>query len=137
MFECECDCGNKKTVQGHRLKQGITKSCGCYYREIFENGKNSSERSRARAARYRAKKLGIDVRNSHSAKDIIFIHGKQFGKCFYCESVLLDYHVDHMVHLTRGGDNSKENICLTCTDCNRKKHTKTASEFLQVRGCKF
>lgn len=26
---CECDCGNEKTIVGHRLKSSDTKSCGC------------------------------------------------------------------------------------------------------------
>lgn len=29
MWECKCDCGNTKTITGHALKQGFTKSCGC------------------------------------------------------------------------------------------------------------
>ena len=30
---CRCDCGNVAVVSGNRLKQGVTKSCGCYKRE--------------------------------------------------------------------------------------------------------
>lgn len=30
---CECDCGNYKIVQGNRLRNGDTKSCGCLYGE--------------------------------------------------------------------------------------------------------
>ncbi len=29
MYLCECDCGNKKTVSGSKLRNGNTKSCGC------------------------------------------------------------------------------------------------------------
>lgn len=29
-----CDCGNKKEVEGHHLKIGDTKSCGCLHKEI-------------------------------------------------------------------------------------------------------
>ena len=29
MFECECDCGNTKIIQGTSLKLGHTRSCGC------------------------------------------------------------------------------------------------------------
>lgn len=29
MWECQCDCGNKKIVRGNSLKRGNTKSCGC------------------------------------------------------------------------------------------------------------
>lgn len=30
---CQCDCGNKKIVNGHDLRWGNTKSCGCYGKE--------------------------------------------------------------------------------------------------------
>lgn len=29
-WECVCDCGNKTVVQSHHLRNGHTKSCGCY-----------------------------------------------------------------------------------------------------------
>jgi hypothetical protein len=29
IYSCICDCGNYKTVPGHHLKSGNTKSCGC------------------------------------------------------------------------------------------------------------
>lgn len=28
-WKCKCDCGNIKSIHGHRLRAGITKSCGC------------------------------------------------------------------------------------------------------------
>lgn len=33
MWNCICDCGNRKIVAGSALKRGATKSCGCYNRE--------------------------------------------------------------------------------------------------------
>ena len=33
MWECICDCGNTYTVSGKRLKNGITKSCGCLQKD--------------------------------------------------------------------------------------------------------
>lgn len=34
LWECECDCGNIKTVRGIDLRNGGTKSCGCLNRDI-------------------------------------------------------------------------------------------------------
>lgn len=31
---CKCDCGNMITTEGHSLKRGRTKSCGCLNREV-------------------------------------------------------------------------------------------------------
>ena len=36
-WKCKCDCGNEKTVNGKDLRRGMTKSCGCYHREIIRN----------------------------------------------------------------------------------------------------
>lgn len=33
-YECLCDCGNKKIVGIHNLRNGSTKSCGCLQREV-------------------------------------------------------------------------------------------------------
>ena len=34
-WQCKCDCGNDKVVLAQLLKNGATKSCGCYRRERF------------------------------------------------------------------------------------------------------
>lgn len=33
-FLCKCDCGNEKIVQMSSLRNGMTKSCGCYNTEL-------------------------------------------------------------------------------------------------------
>lgn len=34
MWLCRCDCGNEVAVDGGNLRKGLTKSCGCYNREL-------------------------------------------------------------------------------------------------------
>ena len=36
MWKCQCDCGNIITVGAEKLKEGSTKSCGCYKRTAGE-----------------------------------------------------------------------------------------------------
>ena len=41
MWECLCDCGNKKVIDARSLKHGISKSCGCSSRgsnHYYDNG---------------------------------------------------------------------------------------------------
>ena len=37
--KCQCDCGNVTIVFARHLVIGKTKSCGCYRKEIFSNGR--------------------------------------------------------------------------------------------------
>lgn len=41
---CRCDCGNEKIILGHSLRNGKTKSCGCYRKETatIQANKNSA-----------------------------------------------------------------------------------------------
>ena len=42
-YECLCDCGKTHVAVGENLRDGTTKSCGCYRREItspFRNGRH-------------------------------------------------------------------------------------------------
>ena len=39
---CLCDCGNKHVVIGNKLKGGLTKSCGCFRKEVMSQGPNRS-----------------------------------------------------------------------------------------------
>ena len=34
-WACLCDCGNRKTVEESHLKNGHTKSCGCYRKKVL------------------------------------------------------------------------------------------------------
>ena len=34
-YKCRCDCGNEKIIKGTSIRAGITKSCGCYNRDII------------------------------------------------------------------------------------------------------
>jgi hypothetical protein len=38
-WKCECECGNECFVDSQSLVRGLTKSCGCLYRQRFRGGK--------------------------------------------------------------------------------------------------
>lgn len=43
-WNCICDCGNEKVVKGVRLTRGITKSCGCYNKDlVIQRNKNNAD----------------------------------------------------------------------------------------------
>lgn len=60
------------------------------------------------------------------------LHELQKGKCYYCKDLLMDgdIHLEHMAPLCRGGMHDKSNLCLACSDCNFRKNSLTAEEFM-------
>lgn len=58
----------------------------------------------------------------------------QSGKCICCRVKLSDYHVDHIMPLALGGDNTSENLQLLCPPCNLDKRAKHPVDFMQQRG---
>lgn len=61
--------------------------------------------------------------------------GEVISLCFYCatELRLSDGSWDHTQAFDRGGTNFLTNIVRCCTDCQRRKHTKTPDEFAEHR----
>lgn len=41
---CKCECGTVREVQGHKLRSGISKSCGCYKLEYLTGKDNPQAR---------------------------------------------------------------------------------------------
>jgi hypothetical protein len=51
---CVCDCGNQITLNGKSIRNGHTKSCGCYRKEVTcpQQGKNNTKHGLARTKGY-------------------------------------------------------------------------------------
>lgn len=67
---------------------------------------------------------------SHTAADIEAHYATQQGKCYWCGiSLEGNYHVDHIIPISKGGSNDPGNICCSCPFCNLSKHDKMPYEF--------
>jgi len=53
----------------------------------------------------------------------------QDGKCWWCGCALIEYHVDHVIPISKGGTNTPQNIVCACPSCNLRKHAKLPHEF--------
>lgn len=83
--------------------------------------------SRAKIRAKRKKAEGV-----HTTADIQAQYARQHGKCYYCgEKVGDDYHVDHIVPLSRGGTNWPDNLVIACPSCNISKNAKLPHEWPQ------
>lgn len=55
----------------------------------------------------------------------------QDDRCTYCGTQLgKNYHIDHMLPVSRGGTNDLDNLQLLCPKCNMQKGAMTHEEFL-------
>lgn len=55
------------------------------------------------------------------------------GKCVYCGRIMnpfRDFSIDHKTPKARGGTDDISNLVGCCLGCNRRKHTRTAEEFV-------
>ena len=88
------------------------------------------EMVRARNQRRRTRKMSAE--GTHTGTDIQAQYERQRGKCYYCgKKVGKNYHVDHVVPLSRGGTNDPDNLVIACPSCNTSKCDKLPHEWSQ------
>ena len=85
----------------------------------------------ASAINSRATALGLVARVEVSdLRDLILDSG---GCCAWCDANRrnTEFEIDHIISLSAGGDNNRQNLALTCPDCNRRKSGKHPAAFAQ------
>ena len=62
------------------------------------------------------------------------IYGKQEGKCTGCNYSIpfRNITIDHIVPISKGGTDQKENLQLLCNACNSTKGARSQSEFIAI-----
>lgn len=72
---------------------------------------------------------------SHTLKDIRKILKLQKYRCANCKKNVKDnYHADHIYPISRGGNNSSDNLQILCPRCNIRKHAQDPIEWAQKNG---
>lgn len=94
----------------------------------IKNREKRNIQARAHDAKRRAYKKNST--GQHTRDDILNQYERQKGKCYWCsKKVYNNYHVDHIVPLSRGGSNDKYNIVISCPHCNEVKNSKLPHEW--------
>lgn len=132
---CKCDCGNLKEIPGHRVKSGVTKSCGC----IRNDKKAQSFLNR----------LYHIYKRAAGKRDYVFeITKERFAKlikqnCFYCGdspsgnsySYMISNYSEDINGIDRKDNNIgyiEENIVSCCKQCNNAKMMLSDTEFIEL-----
>ena len=133
LWLCNCDCGKEVIVDGHYLKTGAIKSCGCSRR--FAKGE-AAFRGVFRRIQNSAKKRGYEF--NLTEEEVKRIQSKP---CFYCgtsPSSEAKYERCYGTYIYNGIDRvdnsigyTKANCVPCCENCNIGKRTKTVSEFYE------
>ncbi|MBA7573652.1 HNH endonuclease [Candidatus Atribacteria bacterium 1244-E10-H5-B2] len=87
-----------------------------------ENGKATHQR-----AKYRRRTILKNTINTLTAQEWLDILVKHDCRCIYCGKKLIDSFDttrDHVIPISKGGNNVKENIVPACKSCNSKKGKK-------------
>ena len=88
-----------------------------------------TERAEIQNAR-RARQIGNG--GSHTKEQWLLLKRAYQHRCGYCRADGVRLTKDHAQPLARGGTDDIGNIIPACLPCNRRKHVKTAGEFMAL-----
>ena len=76
----------------------------------------------------RARERNVLFESGISKTDIL---KEQGGKCASCKSSgdEIEWHLDHIMPISRGGSHARDNVQILCRDCNLSKYNKTMEEW--------
>jgi len=117
LWDCKCDCGNKRVINGAALNKGAVRSCGCGYRPNLIRGFTRRESQKLGAYTSGAKNKGIVWALSDDGAVALF-----HQPCFYCgkepdgalngiDRLDNDYFVGY----------TPDNSYSCCISCNKEK----------------
>lgn len=121
-------CEAKKAYSRKYQQDNIVK----VIKRIAEWERRNPEKKKAYSENRRAqKKIGGGKISAQDIKTQYLIQG---GLCYWCERpVNENYHLDHLIPLSRGGLHSVNNIVISCPKCNVTKNNKTPEEFRKFK----
>lgn len=130
---------NRAYREAHKEQSAEYYRTHCTQRKFYKKHKAEYDRiyRKVNPERYAAyaRNRRSHIRNAegtHTAADIKKQYKAQKGKCYYCNVKVDDeYHVDHIVPLSRGGSNDPSNLVISCPTCNLSKNDRLPHEWPQ------
>jgi 5-methylcytosine-specific restriction endonuclease McrA len=68
-----------------------------------------------------------------------FLKENKNARCIYCEKKLNDTNAttDHIIPISKGGNNTQVNLIVTCFDCNNERGSMKFTEYLRIKNIKY
>ena len=141
-----CDCKNEFVVKSQSLRNGNTKSCGCFKKDhVIASNKARALPSGEGCFNF----LFKNYRNEAKRRHLVFrLTKKQFrdltkGSCYYCGDEPKQefkrttgyngsYFYNGLDRLKNDIGYTRKNSVSCCGTCNKMKHCKSVQDFLQA-----
>lgn len=137
-WKCKCDCGNTTIAAGRELRNGHTKSCGCYQARIRSH---LSRKTPFNFFRNRIRKQAASRGYEFSITDE-YVNELFQGNCYFCGSEPKSqvwYTHDSVTYKYNGIDRLNNdvgyiygNVVSCCANCNFAKRMLNEDEFLDL-----
>jgi 5-methylcytosine-specific restriction endonuclease McrA len=122
---------NKERISDVK-KKSVEKNKAHYLMLSKKYREENKERMAAYKRNFKARSLGAEGKHTH--EDVLFLLKSQGHCCAICKQTLHKYHVDHVIPISKGGSNNKDNLQILCRDCNMSKYNKDPIEYIQSLG---
>lgn len=130
----------KNRIYHHNNKDRLNKISKKYYNEnkeiIRQKAKeyNNSKKGKIVAKKARIKRKALVRKAKIGDIDLNKIISNK--KCYWCNIKIIDnnYHIDHYIPISKGGEHSNDNLVLSCPKCNLTKGAKDPFIFANSIG---
>jgi hypothetical protein len=95
-WHCVCDCGNKTTVTGKKLRNGHTKSCGCYRAEVSAKEQGHKNKLSIESVKDKLLQNGYELLSEYDRSD-----ARAKMKCTTC-SLIFERRIDSSLYNSSG-----------------------------------
>ena len=142
-YFCQCECGKHTIVEGSKIKNGSTKSCGCLHTESNRSKHNKYKKPQGVASRNRV--IG-NYKNNARHKNLEYnltnekIINLFQANCYYCgtepksiyhsKNYNGDYKYNGIDRLNNDQGYIENNVVSCCSKCNYIKNKHNHDDFV-------
>lgn len=121
-------CGEgQKEKSNNRLKKLRKEKSLLRKIQVFKNRTNDFQRTRGKDREYNINFTYQDVLDKIGNNPVCYLTGKPIDL-----DDIKSFQLDHRIPVSKGGDNSLENLELTLKKANQSKHDMTLEEYLEL-----